>query len=80
MTGNTYVVQNKIGAAIQFYEGATFSASTNDGDGVILVPLNDGGAGPNHLLWTYDSANAVRMRMLAAPYGSGNVVEFAPAA
>ena len=78
-TGNTYVVQNKSTQAVQFYEGAAFSAATNDGDGVILVPTNSTGSGPNHMRWSYDSARQVRVRMLAAPFGDGNTLEFAPA-
>ena len=78
-TGKTYVVQNKSGASVQFYEGSTFNATTNDADGVMLVPLHSMASGPNHMRWTFDSANAVRMRMLVEPFGGGNVVEFFPA-
>ena len=79
-TGKTYIVQNKTTGPIQFYEGNAFNATTNDGDGVTLVPLHDGGAGPNHMRWTFDSANSVRLRMTAAPFGGVNAVEFFPAA
>ena len=43
--GSSYVVQNKATGVIQFFEGAAFDATMNDGDGVLLVPLHDGGSG-----------------------------------
>ena len=76
-TGTTYVVQNKATGPVQLYEGASFDAGTNDGDGVILVPLYDGGAGPNSMRWSYDSTRQVRMRLTAPGFGGGDVVEFA---
>ena len=75
-----YIVQNRSTQPIQFYEGATFAAAANDTDGVILVPLHDGGAGPNSMRWEYDSATAVRVRLTAKGFGGGDLVEFFPAA
>ena len=75
----TYIVQNRATQAIQFFEGATFDATTNANDGVILVPLSDGGSGANSMHWSYDSTNMVRVRMVAAPVGgsAANLLEFA---
>ena len=42
--GSSYIVQNKSSGVVQFFEGATFDASTNDGDGVLLVPIHDNGS------------------------------------
>ena len=75
-----YIVQNKSSGVVQFFEGAAFDASTNDGDGVILVPLHDGGSGNSDMRWSYSSANQVRMRMSGGIPGATNAVEFAPAA
>ena len=58
-----YIVQNKSSGVIQFFEGATFDAATNDGDGILIVPLHDGGSGSSHMRWSYDSSNAVRVRL-----------------
>ena len=79
-TGNSYVVQNKSSGVLQFFEGATFDAAANDGDGVLLVPLHDGGSGNSDLRWTYDSGNQVRIRVSGAISGAAGSVEFAPAA
>ena len=76
----SYIVQNKSSGTLQFFEGATFDASTNDGDGVILVPLHDGGSGNSDMRWTYSSSNQVRLRVSGAIPGAINAVEFAPAA
>ena len=73
----TYIVQNKSTQVVQFFEGATFNAGTNDGDGVLLVPMYNGGAGANAMRWTYTSANQVRLRLTAAGFGGGDAVEFA---
>ena len=78
--GSSYIVQNKSSGVIQFFEGATFDASTNDGDGVLLVPLHDGGSGNSDMRWTYSSSNQVRVRVQAAIPDTPNTVEFAPAA
>ena len=78
--GSSYIVQNKSSGVLQFFEGATFDASTNDGDGVLLVPLHDGGSGNSDMRWTYDSGNQVRMRVSGAIPDTPNAVEFAPAA
>ena len=77
--GSSYIVQNKSSGVVQFFEGATFDAAANDGDGIILVPLHDGGSGNSDMRWTYSSSNQVRMRVLAAIPGATNAVEFAPA-
>ena len=74
------MVQNKTGAQVQFYEGATLSETANDRDGVTLLPLHSMASGPNSMRWTFDSATQVRMRMLAQPFGGSNLVEFFPAA
>ena len=79
-TGSSYIVQNKSSGVVQFFEGATFDASTNDGDGVLLTPIHDGGSGNSDMRWTYDSGNQVRMRVSAAIPGATGSVEFAPAA
>ena len=75
-----YIVQNKGSGVVQFYEGSSFDASTNDGDGILIVPLHDGGSGNSDLRWTYDSSNQVRMRMSGGIPNTTNSVEFAPAA
>ena len=72
-----YIVQNKSTGVVQFFEGTTFDAATNDGDGVLLAPMHDGGSGANAMRWSYSSANMVRLRMTAAPFGGTNLVEFA---
>ena len=74
-----YIVQNRSTQAIQIFEGPSFDATTNANDGIILVPLSDGGSGANSMRWTYSSANQVRLRMVAAPFGgsAANAVEFA---
>ena len=78
ITGTTYVVQNKSSGVLQFYDGATFDAATNDRDGVLLVPTHDGGAGPNSMRWTFDSTRQVRMRVSGAiGGGTADLVEFA---
>ena len=73
----TYIVQNKSTQALQFFEGATFDAAANDGDGLILTTLYDGGAGTSQMRWTYASGNQVRLRMTAAGFGGNDAVEFA---
>lgn len=78
-TGTTYVVQNKSSGIVQFYEGATFNAATNDRDGVVLVPLHHGGAGSSSMRWQFDSARQVRMRVSGAIGGDTDLVEFAVA-
>ena len=78
--GDSYVVQNKSSGTLQFYEGGTFDAAANDGDGVILVALHDGGSGNSDMRWTYSSANQVRMRISGGFLGATNTIEFAPAA
>ena len=78
--GSSYIVQNKSSGILQFYEGSTFSAAANGGDGVLLVPMFHGGAGANNMRWTFDSANAVRMRLQGGSIeGASNVIEFFPA-
>ena len=72
-----YIVQNKSSGVLQFFEGATFDAATNDGDGVLLVPLHDGGSGNSDMRWSYSSSNQVRMRVSGAIPGTVNAVEFA---
>lgn len=79
-TGTTCVVQNKSSGVLQFFEGATFSETANDRDGVMLVTLHDGGAGPNSMRWQFDSTREVRMRVSGAIGGPGDLVEFFPAA
>ena len=78
--GSTYVVQNKTSGVVQFYEGGGFDPTTNDGDGILLVSLHDGGSGNSDMLWKFDASNAVRMRVLAAIPNTTNAVEFAEAA
>ena len=75
----TYIVQNRTTQAMVFFEGPTFSATTNANDGVVLVALNDGGAGANSMRWSYTSTNEVRVKMLGIPFGgsAANLVEFA---
>ena len=77
--GSSYIVQNKSSGVVQFFEGATFDASTNDGDGILLVSLHDGGSGNSDMRWTYSSANQVRLRMSGGIPDTPNTVEFAPA-
>ena len=73
-----YIVQNKSTGVVQFFEGATFDATTNADDGILLVPMNDGGSGPNHMRWSYDSGNMVRMRLQGGGIAAvTNAVEFA---
>ena len=79
-TGSSYIVQNKSSGVVQFFEGATFDATTNANDGILLVPLHDGGSGHSDLRWTYDSGNAIRIRVSGAIPGATGSVEFAPAA
>lgn len=76
-TGTTYVVQNKTSGVVQFYEGAAFNAATNDRDGVVLVPLHDGGSGANSMRWEYDATRQVRMRLSGGIDSVTNFVEFA---
>ena len=78
--GSSYVVQNKGSGILQFFEGSTFTASTNDTDGILLVPMHDGGSGNSDMRWTYDSSNEVRIRMVAGMPKTTNLIEFAPAA
>lgn len=78
--GDSYIVQNKSSGVVQFFEGATFDASTNDGDGILLVALHDGGSGNSDLRWRYDSSNEVRVRVQGAIPDTPNTIEFAPAA
>ena len=77
----TYIVQNKSTGVVQFFEGATFDASTNANDGVLLAPMYDGGSAANSMRWSYNSSNQVRMKMTASAFGgpSVNLVEFAAA-
>lgn len=75
-----YIVQNKSTGILQFYEGVTFDATTNENDGILLVPMHDGGSGASDMRWSYDSGNQVRMRMSGGIAGTTNSVEFAPAA
>ena len=77
--GNSHVVQNKSSGILQFFEGATFDASTNDGDGVLIVPLHDGGSGNSDMRWTYTASNEVRVRISGGFPGATNTIEFAPA-
>ena len=79
--GASYIIQNRSTGPIQIYEGSTFDANTNANDGVILTAMHDGGAGPNHMLWTYTASNAVRVRMTGGGFGgvNGNLLEFFPA-
>ena len=73
-----YVIQNKATGVVQFFEGATFDAATNANDGVLLVSMNDGGSGPNHMRWSYDSGNQVRIRLQGGGIATvSNLVEFA---
>ena len=76
-TGTVYVVQNKATGTVQFYDDSSFNAGTNDGDGVMLVPLHDGGSGPNSMRWQYDSTRQVRVRLTAEGFGGADVIEFA---
>ena len=75
--GQVYSVQNRATGPVYFFEGPTFDATTNANDGLLLTPLHDGGSGPNHMRWTYSSANQVRLRMDGGIAGTTNVVEFA---
>ena len=75
-----YIVQNKSSGVVQFFEGATFDATTNANDGILLVPLHDGGSGNSDMRWTFDPTSMVRMRMSGGIPNTTNVVEFAPAA
>ena len=72
-----YIVQNKSTQAVQFFEGAAFDAGTNANDGIIIVPLSDGGSGASSLRWTYDSTNEVRMKLMSKGFGGQDRVEFA---
>ena len=72
-----YIIQNKTTSPIQFFEGTAFDAATNANDGVIIVPLSDGGSGPNSIRWEFDSAHQIRVRMVNAGYGGANYIEFA---
>ena len=78
--GDSYIIQNKSSGVVTFFEGATFDAVTNDGDGVILVPLHDGGSGNSDMRWTYTASNEVRIRLSGGIDSVTNAVEFAPAA
>ena len=78
--GSSYIVQNKSSGVLQFYEGSTFNATVNNGDGVLLVPMFNGGSGNSDMRWTYTASNAVRMRVSGAIPGTPNTIEFAPAA
>ena len=73
----TYIIQNRATAAIQFFEGASFNAAANEHDGVMLATLFDGGAGTAQMRWKYDSANQVRIRLVAKGFGGNDRVEFA---
>ena len=75
-----YIVQNKGSGVLQFFEGSSFDAAANDLDGVLLVPLHDGGSGSSDFRWSYDSSNQVRLRMTGGIPGTTDLVEFAPAA
>lgn len=79
MDGQAYVVQNRTTGPVQFYEGGSFDATVNENDGIILVSLHDGGSGPNHMLWTFNASNEVRVRMIGGGFGgtNNNLVEFA---
>ena len=74
-----YIVQNRTTQPMVFFEGPSFDASANANDGVVLVALNDGGAGANSMRWSYTSTNEVRVKMLGIPFGgsAANLVEFA---
>ena len=72
-----YIVQNKATQAVQFFEGATFDATTNANDGIVIVPLSDGGSGSSSIRWSYDSGNQVRMKLLSSGFGGQDRVEFA---
>ena len=72
-----YIVQNKSGGWLRFFEGTTFSATTNANDGVTLAPVHHKGAVPNHMRWTYDSASMVRLKLDSAISGETARVEFA---
>ena len=74
-----YIIQNRTTQAVLFFEGSAFDPSTNANDGVVLVALNDGGAGANSMRWSYTSTNEVRVKMLGIPFGgsAANLVEFA---
>ena len=76
----TYVVQNKSSGVVQFFEGASFNAVANDGDGVLLLPLYHAGSGRSDLVWTYSAANEIRMRVSGAIPNTPNLVEFFPTA
>ena len=78
--GSSYIVQNKSTGVVQFFEGAAFDAATNDGDGVLLVPMHDNGSGNSDMRWTYTSSNEVRIRLAGGINSVTNAVEFAPAA
>ena len=78
--GSSYIVQNKSSGVVQFFEGATFDASTNDGDGVLLVPIHDNGSGNSDMRWAYTSSNEVRIRLAGGIDSVTNTVEFALAA
>ena len=75
-----YIVQNKATGVVQFFEGATFDATTNAADGILIVPLHDGGSGSSHMRWSYDSSNMVRVRLAGGIPGVVNTIEFSPAA
>ena len=78
--GSNYVVQNKGSGTLQFFEGSSFDATTNDGDGILLVALHAGGSGSSHMRWSYDSSNAVRVRLAGGIPGVVDTIEFSPAA
>ena len=78
--GQAYIVQNKSTGVVQFFEGAAFNAATNDGDGILLMPLHNGGSGASDMRWQYDSTRQVRVRLSGGIDSVTNAVEFAPAA
>ena len=72
----TYLVQNKsTNDWLRVYEGAAFDADTNKNDGVLLAPLHNGGAAPNSLRLTYDSALEVRMNFIGRDGFAHGLVE-----
>ena len=72
-----YIVQNRSSGWLRFFEGATFDASANDNDGIMLAPMQHRGSAPNHMRWTYNSTNSVRLRLDTAVGDETARVEFA---
>ena len=72
-----YIVQNKSGGWLRFFDEASFDPDTNAHDGVALAPLNHKGSAPNHIRWKYIATNQVRLKLDSEISGETARVEFA---